>query len=170
MFSISDSIEFVKHQIEYQDRRAVITRDDPKKLNFHTDIADKFRALLSFLENLSNTPIPNPSLANIDPTGALQPSELFDLPDELKAELVGSIDKQEMAILEAIKEAGGSISLDRILISIYKKTGEVVKRNLLTAKLYRMSQNGLIYRVPKRKGIYTTDASLGVQSSEEDEE
>jgi hypothetical protein len=175
MKSISDAIEFVNQQIEYQDRRATITRAEPNKLKFHVDNANQFRSLLKFIEE--NTPTSNPPLPiqnttppDIDPTGALMPKELSGLPPELLGELSGGgIDKQELLIIELIESAGGTLSLDRLLIGIYKRTGEIMKRALLTAKLYRMSQNGMIFRVQKKKGIYTTDPFKGTTSQEDEE-
>jgi hypothetical protein len=169
--TIASSIAFVKQQIEYQDRRALMTREDAKKLNFHIETAKRFRSLLQFLEESQKNPQhENNELAGIDPTGALMPRELVGLPQELIDELItgGGIDKQELVIVQLIESAGGMLSLNRIQIGIYKNTGEIIKRPVLTAKLYRMVQSGMIYRVPKKKGIYTTDSTLGVSTSEED--
>lgn len=171
MQTIADCIDFVKQQIEYQDRRATTTRGEPKKLQFHIQTAERFRSLLQFLEDSQHTlSNKNPVLPGIDPIGALMPKELVGLPKELIDELSGGgIDKQELLIVELIEAAGGMLSLDRILIGIYKHTNEVIKRPLLTAKLYRMAQNGMIFRVPKKKGLYTTESSLGETSSEEEQ-
>jgi hypothetical protein len=48
------------------------------------------------------------------------------------------------------------LSLDKLIIGLYKKTAEIHKRSTLTSRLYRMIQKGLIYSVPYRKGIYST--------------
>jgi hypothetical protein len=170
MNSVTDYIEFVKKQIEYQDRRAVVTRSDAKKRDFHIEAAHMFRGLLSFLENQSNTPLSTIDV-DVDPSGTLVPKELLGLPPELIKELSGGgLDKQEMLIYELIESAGGTLSLDRILIGIYKRSGEIVKRPHLTAKLYRMSQNGKLFRVPQKKGVYTTSPALGGTITSEDEE
>ena len=160
MHNIAEYIDFVKQQIEYQGRRATMTRAEPKKLDFHIEAAKWFRSLLQFLEESQNIPTSkNPLLPGIDPAGSLMPKELAGLPKELIDELSGGgIDKQELLIVELIDAAGGMLSLDRILIGIYKHTGEVLKRPVITAKLYRMAQNGMIFRVPKKKGIYTTES------------
>lgn len=171
MESIASITDFVKKQIEYQDRRALITRGDASKLQFHIETAKRFRSLLQFLEESQKNPqLENIDLAGIDPTGVLMPKELVGLPQELIDELItgGGIDKQELVIVQLIESAGGQLSLNRIQIGLYKDTGEIIKRPVLTAKLYRMVQSGMIYRVPKKKGIYTTDSSLGVSTSEEE--
>lgn len=171
MRNVVDFIDFVKHQIEYQDRRATITREDPVKLNFHIETAKQFRALLEFLEDPKIIQLHKPlDLGEIDPTGALMPRELVGLPQELIDELIlgGGIDPQELLIVQLIENAGGMLSLNRIQIGIYNNSKEIVKRPALTAKLYRMVQSGMIFRVPKKKGIYTTDAAIGVSTSEEE--
>lgn len=171
MNNIADCIAFVKQQIEYQDRRATMTRDDSKKLKFHIDTAMRFRSLLQFLEDAKSNEINHAeAIAGIDPTGALMPKELIGLPQELIDELItgGGIDPQELLIVQLIEAAGGMLSLNRIQIGIYKNTGEIIKRTILTAKLYRMVQSGMIFRVPKKKGIYTTESSLGDSSVEEE--
>lgn len=87
----------------------------------------------------------------------LTPEDVADLPEELLAELsVSNADKLEFAILNLINEAGGILSLDRILIGLYKATKEIHKRNQLTSKLYRMVQKGMLFAVPTKKGIYST--------------
>jgi len=54
-----------------------------------------------------------------------------------------------------IDENNGLISLDQLIIGIWKKTGESVKRQALTSRLYRMSQKDLIFSVPTKKGVYS---------------
>jgi hypothetical protein len=169
--TISECIEFVKKQIEYQDRRATVTREDKLKLHFHIETAKQFRSLLQFLEDTQSKDLhKTPNITGIDPTGALMPKELIGLPQELIDELItgGGIDPQELMIVQLIEGAGGMLSLNRIQIGIYKNSGEIIKRPNLTAKLYRMVQSGMILRMPKKKGIYTTDSSLGVSTSEEE--
>lgn len=109
MYTVSDCIAFVKDQVEYQDRRAVKTREVPSKLQFHSETAIKFRSLLEFLEFHKDGASPNPVIpTDVDPTGALMPKELVGLPQELIAELSGGgIDKQELLIIEyAPRERG----------------------------------------------------------------
>jgi hypothetical protein len=170
MNSIADYIEFVKHQIDYQDRRAVMTRDDNKKLSFHIETAKQFRSLVQFLETLSDNPTSTLSaIQDINPIAKLLPKELAGLPQELLDELsTKGTDKQEILIMELIDSAGGTLSLDRLLIGIYNKSGLVMKRVALTAKLYRMIQKEMIYTVPKKKGIYTTQPPLSASIGDSD--
>lgn len=83
--------------------------------------------------------------------------ELEGLPEELVAELsISDSDKTDFNIIGLIREAGDVASLDRIILNLYKQTGEIVKRANLNARLYRMVQKEQIYSVPGKKGVYST--------------
>jgi hypothetical protein len=69
---------------------------------------------------------------------------------------ISDADKQEFAIVGIINDGGGILSLDKIMVGIFRKTGEVVKRTATISRLYRMAQKGLIYSVPLKKGFYAT--------------
>ena len=169
MNSLEDYIAFVKKQISYQDRRALMTHGDSKKNPFHVETAKQFRIILGFLESLSNQP-PAPAQVkwDINPTAPLLPKELVGLPQELIDELSAKgTDQQELLIMELIESAGGTLSLDRILIGLYNKQNLIMKRPHLTAKLYRMIQKEMIYTVPKKKGIYSTEPISKIVSTAE---
>jgi hypothetical protein len=61
-----------------------------------------------------------------------------------------------MEIEHIIAQSGGFLSLDKIMVELYKRTREIHKRNTLTSRLYRMAQRGTIYNVPGKKGVYST--------------
>jgi hypothetical protein len=83
--------------------------------------------------------------------------EIQNAPDELLKELnISDTDKQDMLIEYIIAESGGILSLDRIIVELYKRTKEVPKRNTLTSRLFRMAGRGIIYNVPGKKGVYST--------------
>ena len=87
----------------------------------------------------------------------LKPEDLEDLPPELLSQLnITESDKKDMYLIKLIEKCGGIISLDKLLIAIYKDSGEIYERNKLMARLYRMSQKGLIYTHPYKKGQYST--------------
>ncbi|TWC65285.1 hypothetical protein FBX98_11448 [Burkholderia sp. SJZ115] len=65
-------------------------------------------------------------------------------------------DRKDFLIVEIIDDIGGTASLDRILVNLYKRTGEIEKRTKLVSRLYRMVSKDLIYQSPDRKGVYTT--------------
>lgn len=101
-----------------------------------------------------NTPL-NAS-RNIHQLLSLNPSELDDLPEEVLSELSEAArDKTDAQILQLIEDNNGVITLDQLLIRLYKKHGETFKRQLLTNRLYRMVQAGLLYGVSGKKGAYS---------------
>jgi len=86
----------------------------------------------------------------------LKPADIIGLPPELIAQL--SIDESDLAdfqVLDLIEESGGTMSLDRIIIGIFRKNGEISDRSKLNARLYRLAQKGLLYPVPGRKATYS---------------
>ena len=44
----------------------------------------------------------------------------------------------------------------RFLIDLFRKHGQLGKRVLIQNKLYRLSKQGMVWPMPGRKGIYTT--------------
>jgi len=142
---------FVKSQLEFHKKIAATSWAKSPRKKFHEEIADSFAALLHDLQDASTDVISNNSpLQQL----SLTPDDLEGLPEELKKELnITESDKTEFAILSIVEKAGGFISLDKLLIGLYKQTGEILKRQNLTSKLYRMK--GTIYSVPGKKGIYS---------------
>lgn len=128
----------------------------------HTTTAEKFHALVSDLES-SDKLLDSPTskkLAAQKPSMQLTLSfeDIDGLPPELVKELSFSDnDKTEITIANIIEEAGGIISLDKLLIALYKKTGEIHKRSSLYSKLSRMANKELIHYVPGKKGVYSTE-------------
>ena len=43
-----------------------------------------------------------------------------------------------------------------VVVHIYNATGEIEKRSRLSSRLSRMQRKGLLFSVPKSKGIYAT--------------
>lgn len=56
-------------------------------------------------------------------------------------------------IFDIFKENGGEASVDDVLIGIFRKTGNVIKRHSVVARLYRMKKNGIVAR-KNLKGVY----------------
>ena len=83
--------------------------------------------------------------------------DLSDLPDELLSELSGlEVDELEDQLVSVIKAYEGEADLNQILVGLYRKFKVVQKRRFIQQKLYRMSQRGLVWTVPGRKGHYST--------------
>lgn len=162
MSILSKHIQFVNEQAEFHEKMVEKFGAASFRANLHQTTAEKFRSLSCDLENadkLLDTPTSEPKRI---PRGPIQLSlnieDLEGLPDELIQELnVSDADKTEFAIVNVIEEAGGIISLDKLLIALFRKTGEIHKRNSLFPKISRMVSKNLIYYVPGKKGVYSTE-------------
>lgn len=146
---------FVKDQIDYQEKQAArcATRKEESKAKAAQGRAAMFRQLLTDLLAQEQT---TKADVLIDPL-RLSPSDIEDLPEELLAELsLNESDKKEFLIMDIIDEVGGVASLDRILVSLYRRTGEIEKRAKMVSRLYRMTTKNVIYALPDKKGVYST--------------
>ena len=189
MKNIQEHVSFVKEQVSHYDKMAVKNRRDPERLDLYVSVGKKLRALLADLEDVSATEGREPKLVAENPPQSTGQSNLFDagvlskLPKDffsnpltlsasdvagLPAEVLGELnitpsDKLEIAILDLINAAGGVLVLDKIIAGLYHVTGEVHQRVALTAKLYRMARKGILFNVPKKKGVYTTIRPAGTE-------
>ena len=159
MSILTEHLVFVNEQIGIQNRLSKKYAKDAQRSQLHTATRDRFIHLLAALTEadvaLDVAESPRNQLQT--PVLTLRPDELEGLPEELLRELSdGAVpDKADSQILQAIADRGGVATLDQIIVSIYRATGELAKRNTLTSKLYRMAQKGSIFPVPEKKGIYS---------------
>lgn len=116
--------------------------------------------MADYIENIKKSPL------------YLLSDDLENLPPELLKELnITESDKKDMYLIDLIEKCGGKISLDKLLIAIYKDSGEIYERNKLMTRLYRMSQKGIIYTHPSKKGQYSLQAwEIDEQSNDVSEE
>lgn len=89
--------------------------------------------------------------------------DLIGLPDELLKELnITQTKRLNLLIYGFIKESGGA-SVDEILLFVYRKTGEVMKRTELVSRMYRMKNRGQVEIPNNRKGFYLAVEKIGGQ-------
>lgn len=168
--SIQAYIPFVKDQVAHQEQQAARanSKGDEKRAQSYLSRAAMFSQLALDLEALEAAAAPP---ANLDASLRLTPDDLRDLPEELMQQLsISEADKRDFLIMELIDGLGGIASLDQILVALFRKTGEIEKRNKLNARLYRMSSKGSIFQYPDKKGVYTTSYVVGAQTGEAEEE
>jgi hypothetical protein len=78
------------------------------------------------------------------------------LPPALITQLSGpKTDAFEEQILAIVRAAGGPVELNRLLVELYRRHGQVHARKALNNKTYRMAQKGLIHQIPGQRGVYT---------------
>jgi hypothetical protein len=92
--------------------------------------------------------------------------DLSDIPPELRAELAGvEVDELEGNLVTIINSYGGTADLNQVLVGLFRKFNIVQTRRFVQQKLWRMTTDGLIWGVPKRKGVYTTTKPPTPESS-----
>lgn len=164
MSILAQHLPFVNEHIAVQDKLAKKFAPGTKIFNeyrhsLHLSNLARFKALHEDLEAVDKMLDEAPARSPVQtPVLTLKAEDLEGLPAELVGELSdGAIpDKGESVLLLVIDERGGIASLDQILIGIYRKTGEVMKRTTLTSKLYRLTQKGVLFALPTKKGAYST--------------
>jgi len=153
---LSKSIDFIKYQL---DRARKVQRKLHAKGGVTTApieaIIVQFEECLAAMAQAESRLEQLPAVAERDRT-ILTPDDVNDLPPELRAQLsLSESDYQDFELRRMISECGGIMSLDHILIEIFRRSREVQDRGKLNARLYRMVQKGLLYDVPKRRGVYS---------------
>lgn len=170
-------VPFIKEQAEHQRKNAVnLAEKSPKIAAKATSRAERFEQLLEDIQKVSlqlstppSLPAPSASSEPKRPRFTLLPADLEGLPEEVLKQLgINESDRQELAIVEMIEEAGGMMALDQIIIALWRQKQEVADRGKLTSKLYRMTQKKMIYGAGK--GIYSTKPVEGGEISESEAE
>ena len=130
----------------YRKRKsAAVERGDQQSAEALEEMASDLEAVVSELEQLRRATQPIPASYG----------DLSDLPPELVKELTGiKVDDLEEQLFTIIK-SGDEVDLDAILIELFRRYRVVQTRKFLQNKLWRMVQKGIVYSVPKRKGVYT---------------
>lgn len=147
-------VSFVNEQLAFHESRATVYKNTPARQKKHVETAEGMRAVLEYINKTNVEPknSQKPKQLRL----SLTPADLEGIPEELVEELsISGVDRVEFTILALLEDAGGIMSLDQILIGLYHKTKEINKRQTITSRLYRMSQKGLIFSVPSKKGVYS---------------
>ena len=154
---LAKHIGFVNEQVAFHQAQAeqYTTSNNERRAHRHLGIADRYRELVALLEQLQAQ---ETAKLNAPSKLALTWEEVEGLPEALRAELsISEGDRLEFDIAEIVRDFGGAASLDRLLVELYKRTGEIYGRTWLNNKLYRMMQKQTLFSVPGRKGIYSIE-------------
>ena len=161
MVNLANYLPFVNEQLDFHKRMAKRFEDNPRRKGMHiatsqgfSDLAEAMTEASKEIEDLRQRPDMTPRAAK----GLLVSMEDIEgLPPELVKELsVSDADMAEFGILDMIEEKGGIVSLDHIVIGLYRLTGDIHKRASVTSKIYRMTQKGILFNVPGKKGVYSS--------------
>jgi len=161
MAKIDNYVSFVKDQVTVQERLAKKYEDDTYRQGMHVKTANSFAELGRFLEEIQKRGTQDTAYLSRGDSAQkriqLTYEEIENAPDELLKELnLSETDRQELLIEYLIAQAGGVLSLDKIMVQLYARTRDVPRRNTITSRLYRMAGRGMIYNVPGKKGVYST--------------
>ena len=161
MVNLTKYLPFVNEQLDFHKRMAERFEDSPRRKGMHlatsqgfSDLAEAMTEASKEIEELRQRPDITPRAAK----GLLVSMEDIEgLPPELVKELsVSDADMAEFSILDMIEEKGGIVSLDHLVIGLYRLTGDIYKRASVTSKIYRMTQKGILFNVPGKKGVYSS--------------
>ena len=162
--NIEHFLDFVKGQIRFHRIKAeTFAEKHPPRAAKHQQFADEFSSLADFLSE-------RPALSNHHSPGilALTPEDLEGLPQELLEEInVSDADRLHFTIRDVLEENGGRASLDQIIIGVYRKTGQILKRSRATNIVWRMSTKGLLFPLAGVKAAYTLHEEPGKPDSDQ---
>jgi hypothetical protein len=146
---MGDSIDSVK-ELARAYRRWAVDADkagDGASKRSRLDSAIALEGVVTELEDLRKKVAPLPTRLG----------DLSDIPPELRAELAGvEVDELEGQLVTVIDSYGGTADLNQVLVGLFRKFKVVQTRRFVQQKLWRMTTDGLLWGVPKRKGVYTT--------------
>lgn len=152
-------VAFLQDQIDFHKNNAERYASDtnPYRSAKHKETAADFRDLRDFILVLEKKLEKSEKTAK-RPLLALSPEDIEGLPQEQISELrVTSADKSEFSIIAMLETSGGIMSLDQIIVGLFRETDKIQKRSLITARLHRMGVKGLLYKVPTKKGVYSLE-------------
>lgn len=166
---VNSQAAYHQRQLERLSRRAEDSKPNRRLMGNHERIAKQLENLAHFLS--SHTIIPkdhNPSSKKGAVSSSLHiiPEDLEGLPKELLDELnISESDELELDIFEALKKAGGTLPVDKIMIQLFRDTGKVHQRKQLAAKLYRMAAKDRLIASQEHRGVYSLPDKQALQET-----
>lgn len=157
---------FIMEQVKFHDSRAQEFAATPGRANRHISTSIEFKEVVAGIVKLEqeinslNNKINDIETSKAKKSGqltlSLTPDDLDGLPDDLISELsISGANKSEYSIMKLLEDFGGIMSLDQIIVGLYRMTKEINKRVAVTNRLYRMTTKGLVFSVPNKKGVYS---------------
>ncbi|MBI0134140.1 hypothetical protein [Snodgrassella sp. W8132] len=118
-------------------------------------------------ENITEEALLNDILNNPE---SLTPFAISYIPADLKDEIsLTDTDKFEIEVINLINKAKDKrMSLNNLLVALKLTTGIAYSRSILNNRLYRMVKKDILFSVPGRKGLYTTNRDIQYESNKEE--
>lgn len=96
-----------------------------------------------------------------DALQTLLPTDLVNLPLGVKEQLrLTRNDEKDMQIYSALESLGGSATLEKLLIELWKQHRVQIDRKSLTRRLHSLVEKAVIFRQKGRRGEYHTHAGF----------
>lgn len=118
-------------------------------------------------ENITEEALLNDILNNPE---SLTPFAISSIPADLKDEIsLTDTDKFEIEVINLINKAKDKrMSLNNLLVALKLTTGIAYSRSILNNRLYRMVKKDILFSVPGRKGLYTTNRDIQYESNKKE--
>lgn len=95
---------------------------------------------------------------------ALQPSDLMNLPEQVREQLrLSPNDHLDLKIVSALDGLGGSATLEKLLIEMWRTQKTMMDRKPLARRLHGLAERGVIFRTPGRRGLYHTTQEAAIR-------
>ena len=177
MKTIHDFVPYINSQIAFYKKSAPFKSQHVQGI--YQDNIDKLEGLLQAISQDEANQL-NLNAVNANAHDAvfkfstdIAKQDLSQLPKELLENLgISESSKSEMLIINLInKAADKQMSLQVLMVAIYKESGEITDKTQLNNKLIRMIKKGQLYSVAK--GVYSTeniDLLNGIIPDEDDDD
>lgn len=140
-----------------------------KQINILEDIKEYINKSKSEFatENITEEALLNDILNNPE---SLTPFAISSIPADLKNKIsLTDTDKFEIEVINLVNKAKGKrMSLNNLLVALKLTTGIAYSRSILNNRLYRMVKKDILFSVPGRKGLYTTNQDIQYESNKEE--
>jgi hypothetical protein len=185
MLIIAQHLEFVKNQTEFHRKRLLklgeklttqisfnAKKSVTEDIRLHERMSHSFAGLLDAMEQdiqaastASKFIAPTGTSEKDDQLGSLLnqatkiiPTHLANLPQELLDQLqISDADRIQWSIVDLVdRTPDKTISIDVLLIALYRTTGKVHDRTDLSNRIWRLTRKQALFSVPGKKGWYTT--------------
>lgn len=166
METIAEYIKFLKSRQSFQRRKVRgLAQTKPDAAGKHEETISNYGAVISWLQSCEANGVVDQKASAEDDLFSLNPLDMKDIPGDLSDELsVTQSDTEDAQLLELLQIADRSLDLNELLIGCYRKYEVKHKRNLLTARIYRLIKRDLVHSVGK--GTYALGPSPKVVSED----
>lgn len=166
MQSVDEVRQFCQEQADFHEKQSTRSNGGkPERQAKHVRLAAKFKNAVAVLSSAQQAD----SLPSQGDLFRIDPYDVSDLPAELVSELtIPKSDDDEVRMVHLLRLAGRPLSINEIMVGLFRKFGDLSKRTTVNSRLYRMANKGDL--VSTEKGIYALSDHLKGRKPQQDEE